>query len=156
MKKENNKNDIKIIELENKIAEITNGWQRTQADFLNYKKQMIDERANLISYANSDLICKLLPVLDNFQLAARHLPKEIKNDNWAIGIKSIEKHFEQILKDEGLEVIESIGTSFDPNLHEAIEQVESDAPHGQVIEELLSGYKFGDQVIRPAKVKVAK
>ena len=145
----------KIKELEAKIAELTNGWQRTQADFVNYKKQVNDERTTLLKSANYEMIYQLLPVLDNFQLAARHLPREFENNNWAMGIKSIKKQFEQILKDEGLEIIESVGTNFDPNIHEAIEQVESNKPHGQIIEEVLSGYKFGHQIIRPAKVKVS-
>lgn len=153
MKKIDNK---KIKELESKIAELTSGWQRTQADFLNYKKQAADERLKLISSAGADIVEQLLPVLDHFQLAAKHLPKELETDNWTQGIKQIEKQFENILFDNGLERIESIGQEFNPQIHEAVEEIESDKPAGTVVEEILSGYKYSGEVLRPAKVKVAK
>jgi molecular chaperone GrpE len=146
----------KIKELEDKIAELTAAWQRTQADFLNFKKQAADERIKLISGAGADIIDQLLPVLDHFQLAAKHLPKELESDNWAVGIKQIEKQFENILFENGLERIESVGQQFDPQLHEAIEEIDSDQPSGTIVEEILSGYKFAGEILRPAKVKVAK
>ena len=146
----------KIKELEAKISELTAGWQRTQADFLNFKKQSADERIKLIQAAGSDIVDQLLPVLDHFQLAARHLPKDLESDNWAQGIKQIEKQFENILFENGLERIESIGQEFDPQLHEAIEEVDSDQPSGTIVEEILSGYKFAGEILRPAKVKVSK
>jgi len=153
VKKEQNK---KYIELEEKITELTSGWQRTQADFLNFKKQSADERIRLIESAGSDIVEQLLPVLDHFQLAAKHLPDELKDNNWAIGIKQIEKQFENILFENKLERIESVGREFNPEFHEAIEEVDSDQPSGIITEEILSGYKFAGKVIRPAKVKVAK
>jgi len=152
----NDKKNKKIIELEEKKAELTAGWQRTQADFENFKKKMLEERSKLIKSANSDLIYQLLPVLDNFQLAAYHLPKDLENNNWAQGIQQIEKQFEDILLENELEKIEAIGKNFDPELHEAIEEIESDQPPGTIVEEILSGYKYSGDVIRPAKVKVAK
>lgn len=153
MKKIDNK---KIKELESKIAELTSGWQRTQADFLNYKKQAADERLKLISSAGADIVEQLLPVLDHFQLAAKHLPKELENDNWAQGIKQIEKQFENILSENGLARIDSVGQEFNPQIHEAVEEIESDKPAGTVVEEILSGYRYAGEVLRPAKVKVAK
>lgn len=115
------KNDTaKFKELEAKIAELTAGWQRTQADFLNYKKQINEERASLVSSANSGLIYQILPVLDNFKLAADHMPKELEDNNWAQGIKQVERQLESILQNEGLERIKTVGEQFDPNLHEAI------------------------------------
>ncbi|OGD63819.1 nucleotide exchange factor GrpE [Candidatus Berkelbacteria bacterium RIFOXYA2_FULL_43_10] len=152
MKKQNEK----IKGLEAKITELTAGWQRTQADFINFKNQIAKERVELIERANSDLIYELLPILDNFSLAAKHIPKELEGDNWAQGISQIEKQFENILRENGLERIESLDTKFDPNLHEAIEEVESDKPHGTIVEEVLPGYKLNDTTIRPAKVKVSK
>jgi molecular chaperone GrpE len=153
MKKIDNK---KIKELESKIAELTSGWQRTQADFLNFKKQAADERLKLISSAGADIVEQLLPVLDHFQLAAKHLPKELETDNWAQGIKQIEKQFENILFENGLARIDSVGQEFNPQIHEAVEEIESDKPAGTVVEEILSGYRYAGEVLRPAKVKVAK
>lgn len=155
MKKEK-KTDPKIIELEEKIGELTAGWQRTQADFVNYKKQAADDKVKYCRSANANLIYELLPVLDNFQLAAKHIPENLESDNWTQGIKQIEKQFEDILSQEGLERIETVGTQFDPNFHEAIEHVESDKPEDEITEEILSGYKFDDEVIRPARVKVSR
>ncbi|MEI8060842.1 MAG: nucleotide exchange factor GrpE [Candidatus Berkelbacteria bacterium] len=146
----------KAKDLEERIAELTAGWQRTQADFVNFKKQAADERIKLIQGAGADIIDQLLPVLDHFQLAAKHLPKELDTDNWAQGIKQIEKQFENILFENGLERIDSIGQEFSPELHEAIEEVDSDQASGIIVEEILSGYKFAGGILRPAKVKVAK
>lgn len=153
---ESRSTDVERKELETKITESIAGWQRTQADFVNFKKQSADERLKLIQSAGADIVDQLLPVLDHFQLAARHLPKDLENDNWAIGIKQIEKQFENILFENGLERIESVGQHFNPEFHEAIEEVESDQKSGIIIEEVLSGYKFAGIVLRPAKVKVAK
>ncbi len=150
------KKDTRITELEQKIGEITSGWQRTQADFQNYRRQVEEDRKKLIKMANSDLILEILPVLDNFQLAAKHVPEAIENDNWVIGIKQIERQLEQILENNGLNKIETVGKQFDPNFHEAVEHVESDQPEGEIVEEVHSGYAFDGLVLRPAKVKVSK
>lgn len=153
MKKDDTK---KIKELETKISELTVGWQRTQADFVNFKKQTADERIKLIRSAGVDIVDQLLPVLDHFQLAAKHLPKDLGGNSWAQGIKQIEKQFENILFENGLERIDSLGKEFNPELHEAVEEVESEKPSGIIVEEILSGYKYSDLVLRPAKVKVSK
>ena len=155
MAKKEIKNE-KIIELEQKIGELTAGWQRTQADFVNYKKQAADDRIKLIKSANTNLIYDLLPVLDNFELAAKHVPENLKDDNWAQGIRQIEKQFEDILFSNGLERIEAISQEFNPANHEALEEVESEKPEGEIVEVVLSGYKFNNEILRPAKVKVSK
>jgi molecular chaperone GrpE len=156
MKEKDTKLEQKISELENEITELTAGWQRTQADFMNYKKNAAAERASLIKSANQDLIEEILPILDNFALAAKHLPAELENNTWAQGVKQIEKQLENVLKDEGLERIESVGNVFDPNRHEAVDQVESDRPEGEIVEEVSPGYRFNGITIRPARVKVSK
>lgn len=155
MKKDTNKNK-ENGDLSQKILELTTGWQRTQADFVNYKKQVAEEKIKLIKTANIDLISELLPVLDNFQLAAHHLPNELKNNNWAKGIEQIEKQFETILAEKGLEKIVSLGRTFDPNIHEAVAEQASDDEDGIIIEEILSGYRCEGLLIRPAKVVVSK
>jgi len=155
MNKKDKKIDPRIAELEQKLGELTAGWQRTQADFVNFKKQSADEKVKYCRSANANLVYDLLPVLDNFQLAAKHFPANLENDNWAQGIKQIEKQFEDILKEEGLERIETVGQTFNPEFHEAMEHVESDKPEDEIVEEVLSGYKFDSEVIRPAKVNVS-
>lgn len=153
MKKEN---ILKIKKMEQQVTELTAGWQRTQADFVNYKKQSNEDRLQLIKSANLDLIYNLLPVLDNFKLAAEHTPNELKNNSWAEGIKQIERQLEIILESEGLSKISSLGEIFNPEIHEAVEEIKSDKPDGSIIFEVLPGYKYHGQVLRPAKVKVAK
>lgn len=153
MKKE--KLNPKIKELEEKIAELTAGWQRAQADFENYKKRTAQEKIDLCNNSNANLIYDILPVLDNFQLAAKHIPENLKDDNWAIGIKQIEKQLEDVLSSEGLEKIETIGHKFDPNFHEAMEHIASDKPEDEIVEEILAGYKFNNNILRPSKVKVS-
>lgn len=156
MSKKQVKNISKITELEEKVAELTNGWQRTQADFMNFKKQASEDRAKIVESACSGFAYDLLPVLDHFQLAAKHLPKELESDDWAIGIKHIEKQFETILSENGLERIETVGEEFDPSKHEAIEEIESEENEGTVTEEVLAGYLLNGDILRPAKVKVSK
>jgi molecular chaperone GrpE len=153
MKKE--KSNSKIKELEKKITQLTGGWQRAQADFENYKKRVAQEKIDLCNNSNANLIYDILPVLDNFQLAAKHVPENLKGDNWAQGIRAIEKQLEDVLASEGLERIETIGTKFDPNFHEATEHVASEKPEDEIVEEILAGYKFNNTILRPAKVKVS-
>lgn len=142
-------------EYEQKIAELTVSWQRAQADFANLRRQTEIDQQKMSRRVKSDLILDILPVLDNFQLAAKHIPKELEGDNWVNGIKQIEKQFEMILASAGLEKIPAVGEQFDHHIHEAIESVPSEAPEDEIVEEVLSGYRLGDTVIRPAKVRVS-
>jgi len=145
----------KIKELESKIGELMTGWQRTQADFQNYRRQSEEDRKKLGDNAKADVMIDILPVLDNFQLAAKHVPADLEGNNWVQGIKQIEKQLEYILSNLGLIKIETVGTKFDPYFHEAIEHVASDKPEEEIVEEVAAGYKFDGTVIRPAKVKVS-
>ena len=157
MKKEHSlpkEDNLKV--LEQKIDELTSGWQRTQADFINYKKQVNDERVKLYQTANANLIYELLPILDNFSLAAKHTPEELQKNAWTQGIKQIEKQLENTLFNMGLEKIEAEDQIFNPSLHEAIDEVESDKPEGIIVEEVTAGYKLNNEVLRPSRVKVSK
>lgn len=155
-KKKNVKIDAKYVtELEQKVSELSSAWLRAQADFQNFRRQTEEDRKKLIKMASSDLMMEILPVLDNFQLAAKHVPAELESNNWTQGIKQIEKQLENILESEGLTRIQTVGAEFSPHFHEAIEHVVSNQPEGTIIEEISAGYAFGDEVIRPAKVKVS-
>ena len=138
------------------LKELEDLCKRIQADFENYKKRSQKEREEFSKYVNLDLILQIIPIMDNFQLATKHLPKELKDNNWAQGVLHIEKQFEQVLSGEGVEAIQSLGEQFNPHLHEAIEEVASAKPKGEIIEEILKGYKLNDKIIRHAKVKVSK
>ncbi|MDD3678758.1 MAG: nucleotide exchange factor GrpE [Patescibacteria group bacterium] len=149
MKKEKNnpKNNQKINDL---LALC----QRVQADFENYKKRAQKEREEFSKYSNIDLILQILPVIDNFKLATKHLPKELEENNWAKGVLQIEKQLEQVLTSEGLEEISS-DDDFNPHEHDAVEEVASEKPPGKIIETITKGYKINGKIIRPAKVKVS-
>lgn len=142
--------------LEQEIIELTELLKRVQADFDNFRKRTQKEKEDLGRYLNMDLILRVLPIMDNFKLALKHLPKELESNEWVHGVWHIEKQLEQILNEEGISEIETDGKKFDPSNHEALEEVESDTLEGTITETISAGYKMGDKIIRPAKVKVSK
>ena len=144
-----------------KCEEYLDGWKRERADFLNYKKEEMERIGQLVKYANEEIILKLLPVLDNFCLAEKHIPD---NEEFKNGFEQIKKQFEDFLSKEGIEPIEVMGKEFDPNLMEAVEEVnlvksdltKSGEEKNVVVEEVQRGYTLHGKLIRPAKVKVSK
>ncbi len=146
-----------LEEAKAKAAEYLEGWQRTQAEFANFKKRNEQERKELLKMANATLITKLLPIFDDFERAFQTLPKSLLNFTWIDGIALIYRRLQAILEAEGLSVIETEGQDFDPLLHEAVTYEESnDYEEGQIIGEVQKGYRLGDRVLRPALVRVAK
>ena len=95
---------------------------------------------------------ELLPVIDNFRRASQHAPEELRGNDWTKGIVAIEGQFEGVLKNLGLETIPTVGETFNPHLHHAIEEVPGEK--NTVMEELQRGYALGGKVLRPAHVKV--
>lgn len=135
--------------------EISNQYLRLQADFTNYKKRVEREKENLYSYASEDLLCKLLPISDNFERALENV--EDTEDGFYKGMKMIYDQFDKVLKDIGLEEIIALNEKFDPNYHHAALQEEcDDVDEGVVLEVFQKGYIFKDKVIRPSMVKVSK
>ena len=130
-------------------------WQRTAADFSNYRRRMDDEREGLSQFSNAVLIGKLLAVLDDFDRALENVPPDI-HEGWVDGVRLVERKLRSLLEAEGVTQIEALGKPFDPNLHEAVVYEETaDHPDNQVIGELQHGYRLGDRVLRPALVRVA-
>jgi len=128
------------------------GWQRAQADFINYKRRNEQERAEFSKFANTNLILSLLPTLDDMERALDHVPAKLAKLPWVDGIRLIVRKFQSILEAQGLTPIEALGKPFDPNLHEAVRQ--DKGAEGIVIEEVRKGYQLHDKVIRPAMVVV--
>jgi len=139
-----------------KVEELTRDLQRMAADFSNYRKRTDAERVDFVKYAKSDLIAKLLDVLDGYDRALETVPEDVKKQPWVEGMWLVERKLRSILEGEGLTSIDSLGTSFDPYLHQAVAHLESDQPEGTVIAEFSKAYKLHDRVIRPALVTVAK
>jgi len=133
------------------------GWQRARADLLNYKKGELERVGELIKYADVGIILRILPILDNFEIAENELLENLKNDENVKGILQIKNQIQEFLKNQGVEEIKSVGERIDANLHEAVEEIEtSDKQQGTIIEEIQKGYKINGRLLRPAKVKVTK
>jgi len=128
------------------------GWQRAQADFINYKRRIEQDKEEIGQLANSVLILNLLPILDDLERAFISIPPRLAKLSWVDGIKLIERKLWASLEAQGLSPIKALGEPFDPTLHEAIRQDKGKA--GIVIEELQKGYKLYDRVIRPTMVVV--
>ena len=149
-----------IEELISRAAKADENWDRfvrLTADFDNYKKRASRERQEAVSFANENLLSKLVPVLDAFEMALAAAGNDPAAKSLQTGIVMISNQLKSALAEAGLEEIEAGGKQFDPNLHEAVAQQESaDAPDGQVIRQIRKGYKFRNRLLRPAGVVVAK
>lgn len=140
-----------------RAEEYLDQWKRARADFANLKRRTEKERAELLKFANAELLAKLLPVLDDFERALSNLPVELRAMTWLEGVFLIQRKLQLVLEQEGVQPLEVVGQPFDPNLHEAVIHEETNKhPDGQIIAEIQKGYKLGDRVLRPALVKVAK
>ena len=139
------------------LAELNQRFLRTAADFENYKRRTGQEKDDLLKYSNAKLMAELLPVLDNFQLALKSPAESVEAQNVVKGVEMIYRQMLQTLEAAGMAKIEAVGQPFDPNLHEAIMQVDDDTvPEDTVVEELRAGYMLKERVIRPSMVKVSK
>jgi molecular chaperone GrpE len=150
-----------LAELKDKAGKAQNyyeQWLRTAADLENYKKRAARERQEAIKFANESLLEKIIPVLDNFEMALTAAnAANTSVESLQAGINMIHQQLKSAMTDAGLEEINAIGKPFDPNFHEAISQQESaDAPEGQVVQQVRKGYKLRDRLLRPASVVVAK
>jgi len=133
------------------------GWQRARADFLNYKKEEMERISQILKYANEELILKILPILDNFDLVEKELPEDLNNNEYIKGVFQIKAQLKDFLKNQGVEEIKSLGEKFDPNFQEVVQEVEvKDKESGIIIEEVQKGYLLDGKVIRPAQVKIIK
>jgi molecular chaperone GrpE len=141
------------------VKENADKYVRASAEMENMRRRHRQEQADQLQYANSELITKLLPVLDNFHRALDHAPEGVEGPSEQLrsGLLMVVKQFEDILESEGVRPIETLGQFFDPNLHQAVTAEASvDHEEGQVIEELQRGYTLHDRVLRPSLVKVAR
>ena len=153
-----------IAELKTRAAKADENWDRllrTTADFDNFKKRAAREKIESAQYATASVLQKLLPILDNFEMAlaaaqnATGTPGGIAS--FQSGVTMIQQQLKSVLVESGLEEIEAAGKPFDPNFHEAVSEQESaDVPEGHVLQQLRKGYKLKERLLRPATVVVAK
>ena len=157
--------------MKTKAAKADENWDRllrTTADFENFKKRAAREKIESAQYASFMLLQKLLPVLDNFEMALAatqtatagtggKAPDDGKLASLQSGVTMIQQQLKNVLLESGLEEINAAGKPFDPNIHEAISQQESaEVPDGSVLQQVRKGYKIKERLLRPAAVIVAR
>jgi molecular chaperone GrpE len=149
-----------LEELKTQKEEYLLGWQRERADFLNYKKEEMERIGQLMNYAGEEMVLKMLPILDNFEIVEKNLSEDAKKDANIKGLLMIKKQIQDYIKNLGAEEIKSVGEKFDPKFHETIEEVENPPAGGKeqgtIIEEVQKGYRINGRLMRVAKVKVTK
>lgn len=148
---------LEIDHLRAQVDEYLDGWQRSRAEFANYKKRTEREREEFRAKIKGEILIRYLDVFDDLDRALLDIPTDNENKAWVEGIELIHLKLSAILEAEGVEQIQAEGEIFDPNFHEAISYEDTDDHQdGQVIEVIKHGYKLGDHVLRPAVVRVAK
>lgn len=150
--------DEELKTLQKEMIEYKDKYLRLLADSENARKRLQKERQEITRYAVEGLVADFLRPIDNFENAlrfAQEMSDEVKN--WAYGFQMILSQFKDVLSQNGIAAIDSLGKPFNPHDHEAIEMVETTEQRpGTIIEECVRGYKMGDRTVRAARVKVAK
>jgi molecular chaperone GrpE len=149
-------------DLKARAAKADDAWERlvrTTADFENFKKRAARERQDATRYANEALIQKLIPVLDNFEMALGAAQASAGNSVQSLqtGIAMIQQQLKAVLTEAGVTEVDAAGQPFDPQIHEAVSQQETtEVAEGHVVQQIRKGYKLRDRLLRPASVIVAK
>ncbi|MFC0473445.1 nucleotide exchange factor GrpE [Halalkalibacter kiskunsagensis] len=155
---EGTEQEVELNEEDAHLAEITelnNRLLRVQADYDNFRRRSREEKEAAAKYRAQNVIEALLPVIDNFERALLVKPEAEEAKSLLQGMEMVYRQFQDTLKNEGVEVIETVGHTFDPHLHQAVMQVEEDGfESNQIVEELQKGYKLKERVLRPSMVKV--
>ncbi len=142
----------RLEEEKDKAGQHYASWQRSAADYANYKRRMDEERAEVGRLASAALVINLLPLMDDIERALRNVDVKLAGLTWIDGIWLIYRKFEAVLQNAGVTEIEADSQTFDPNVHESISEAEGE--EGKVISVVQKGYALGDRVIRPAMVIV--
>jgi molecular chaperone GrpE len=127
--------------------------QRSRAEFVNYRRRIEQERAQLLKQANRNLLFQFLPILDDFQRALAAIPEDQRETPWVQGIGLIERKVWSLLERAGVTPLDALGQPFDPAVHEAVEQ-EPGTKGDTVVGVYQPGYRLGESLLRPAIVKV--
>lgn len=154
-KKPTNRQDIKTS-TSTDIEELTNALKRERADAENLRRRHEQEIAELRTRVKAAVVSDLLPVIDNFERALKHIPEDLQGNDYVKGVEGVVKQFEKTLTDMGVERIKTVDEHFDPVLHEAVSMEDGDGQDEIITEELQAGYKIGNDVIRHAMVRVKR
>lgn len=136
------------------IDELTEALQRERADALNLRRRYEEQIQGLQTLAKAKVVRDLLPVIDNFERALKHIPQDLSDNDYVKGIQSIVTQFEKTLEQLGVQKIKTVNEPFNPHLHEAVSMEEGEGEQEIVSEELQSGYTLGEEVLRHAMVRV--
>jgi molecular chaperone GrpE len=149
--------EAELAEAKRQGEEYLAGLQRERAEFINYKRRTSEEREAALGLASESLLRKVLVLADDFDRAIEARPPELANNAWVDGIAAIDRKLRVLLDSEGVSPIEaSPGTTFDPREHEAVVNIPgTDRADGEIVEEIIRGYRLRDRVLRPAIVAVA-
>lgn len=145
---------VTLKDLNIQVEDLTNALKRERADAENIRRRHEQDIANLRNHVKASVIEELLPALDNLERSLKHVPADLKDNDYVKGVQSVIKQFEKTLSGIGVERIKTAGEHFDPHLHEAVSMEQGDGKHEIISEELQPGYKIGDKVIRHAMVRV--
>lgn len=152
-KKQDYKQDEKVEQLEQKVAELDSQLKRAVADYHNLEKRISEGRSELTNFVGAELVRKMLPVLDHLNQALSGVSEEERQSGWVRGVELAVKEFENVLSQEGLDEIPADGV-FDPALHEAVDI--RDGEDNQILEVVKKGYNMNGKVLRPAQVIVGR
>ena len=154
-KKEETQARVKKEETE--VVDYKDRWMRALAEYENLKKRVQKEKEETIKFSNQFLIIELFPIMDSFDNAIGAIEKSNDKESFLTGIKMLQNEFHRILEVNGLKKVKTVGEKFDPNIHQAEEEVLTDKfTVGVIAEEIRSGYTLNDRLLRPALVKVSK
>ncbi len=135
-------------------AALTEALQRERADAINVRRRAETERERSATLHKAHVVKEMLPIIDNFERALQHIPKDLEKNDFIKGINGLVKQFDQTLKKLGVQRIKTVGDAFDPQLHEAVSVEEGGGKKEIVSEELQSGWHINGEVIRHAIVRV--
>jgi len=149
--------EAELAEARRQGEEYLAGLQRERAEFINYKRRTTEERQAALGLASESLLRKVLVLADDFDRAIEARPAELADDAWVDGIAAIDRKLRMLLESEGVTPIEaSLGTRFDPREHEAVVNIPGTGrTDGEIVEEIIRGYRLRDRVLRPAIVAIA-
>lgn len=151
-KKQTKQKEQKEDNKDQQIKELKELLQKVQADYENYKKRVEKEKEEIKFLSKKEVFLKLLPIVDNFELALKQTENK---EEFVKGVEMIYAQLHDMMNKEGLEQIQQ-NEKFDPQIHEAVMTEKSDKEEGTILEELQKGYVFKDKVIRHSRVKVSK
>ena len=148
--------DAQLEQAQADAADYRDKWMRGQAEFSNARKRMVKQQSETYAHATADTVKKMLPVWDDLARALDNMPAELEGNAWIEGIGMAQRKFVTTLENMNITPIEAVGQPFDPLFHEAImEEASDEYESGMVSKELQSGYRLGEQIIRPSLVYVA-